>query len=199
MDTLGNRIRTMRMTRSLSQQDLADQIGVSRSAVGNWENDAREPNLEMLNALADVFNVSFHDLVVGYSNAGNVFTPKLKRIPIYESVGAGSGRCADDRVDHYLSTETDADFGVRVDGDSMEPTILKGDTVLASKQEDVDDGQIAVLLFGDDNTAVCKRVIHVPGGVMLVSDNADKYPPRTIRGDEPIRILGRVRQVLREL
>ncbi len=199
MDTLGNKIKTMRMKRNLSQQELANQLGVSRSAVGNWEQDAREPNLKMLNALADIFNVSFHDLVGGYSNVGNVFTPRLKRIPIYESVGAETGRCADDRVDSFLSTETDANFGVRVDGDSMEPTILKGDIALVSKQNDVDDGQIAVLLLGDDDTAVYKRIVHIPGGIMLISDNTDKYPPRTIHGDESIHILGRVRQVVREL
>lgn len=187
------------MKRNLSQQELANQLGVSRSAVGNWEQDAREPNLKMLNALADIFNVSFHDLVGGYSNVGNVFTPRLKRIPIYESVGAETGRCADDRVDSFLSTETDANFGVRVDGDSMEPTILKGDIALVSKQNDVDDGQIAVLLLGDDDTAVYKRIVHIPGGIMLISDNTDKYPPRTIHGDESIHILGRVRQVVREL
>ena len=54
---LGIAIKTMRMSRRLSQNELAERIGVSRSAVSMWENGEREPNFDMIEALADVFNV----------------------------------------------------------------------------------------------------------------------------------------------
>ena len=57
MSTLGERIRTMRLSRGLNQVDLAKMVGVSRSTVTMWETDQRRPALEMFDALADVFNV----------------------------------------------------------------------------------------------------------------------------------------------
>ena len=51
------RLRTMRMARNLTQGDLGKRIGVSASAVGMYEQGRREPSFEILEALADVFNV----------------------------------------------------------------------------------------------------------------------------------------------
>jgi transcriptional regulator with XRE-family HTH domain len=51
------RIKTMRMSREMTQSELAEALGVSVSAVGMWESGKREPNFDMLEAMADVFNV----------------------------------------------------------------------------------------------------------------------------------------------
>ena len=57
MSTMGLRIKTMRMSRGMSRADLAKAVGASVSAVSMWENDSRRPKHEMLEALADAFNV----------------------------------------------------------------------------------------------------------------------------------------------
>ena len=57
MSTVGTRIKTMRLSRGLSQSELAEKVGASRSAITMWETDARRPSLDMFDALADVFNV----------------------------------------------------------------------------------------------------------------------------------------------
>lgn len=57
MSTVGTRIKTMRLSRGLSQSELADKIGASRSAITMWETDSRRPSLDMFDALADEFNV----------------------------------------------------------------------------------------------------------------------------------------------
>ena len=57
MSTIGSRIKTMRMSRGLSRPELARRIGISVSAISMWENDARRPTFEMMDALADEFNV----------------------------------------------------------------------------------------------------------------------------------------------
>lgn len=56
-EDIGLKIKTMRMSRGMTQQDLADAVGVSRSAISMWESGSNEPNFEALEALADVFNV----------------------------------------------------------------------------------------------------------------------------------------------
>ena len=54
---LGLTIRTMRESRNMSQVDLAIAIGKKPSAVSNYERGYREPDLDTLEAIADVFNV----------------------------------------------------------------------------------------------------------------------------------------------
>jgi len=63
MANIGKTIRTMRMSRGMSQAELAVRIGKKRSAVGNYENGTREPDLDTIEALADAFNVSMTDLL----------------------------------------------------------------------------------------------------------------------------------------
>lgn len=55
--TIGEKIKTGRLSRKMTQADLAKALGVSPSAVGMWEQDRREPDLDTIEALADVFNV----------------------------------------------------------------------------------------------------------------------------------------------
>lgn len=55
--SIATRIQTMRMSRGISQTDLAKKIGVSRSTIAMWEIGSRVPNWDMVEALADVFNV----------------------------------------------------------------------------------------------------------------------------------------------
>lgn len=55
---LGNNIHFFRMTFSMSQQDLADRIGVARSTVSQWEGDYGYPRMGNLRKLAFVFRVS---------------------------------------------------------------------------------------------------------------------------------------------
>ena len=54
---LGQRIQIGRLSRGLTQADLASQIGVATSTVGMWEIGRREPSLEMLEAISDIYNV----------------------------------------------------------------------------------------------------------------------------------------------
>lgn len=51
------RLRLLRMRKNLSQQQLADKLGISNSTVSMYERGERQPNLEMLEAIGDFFNV----------------------------------------------------------------------------------------------------------------------------------------------
>ena len=53
----------LRRKAGLSQEELADRIGVSRQAVGKWENAAAVPELDKLIALSEVFGVGVGELL----------------------------------------------------------------------------------------------------------------------------------------
>lgn len=55
---LNERIRELRLSRNMSQVDLAKRLSVSKQSVSNWENDNIQPSIEMLIKLANVFSVS---------------------------------------------------------------------------------------------------------------------------------------------
>lgn len=62
---MGENIVRLRAAKGLSQEVLADQLGVSRQSVSKWETDASVPELEKLVKLSEVFSVSLGELVKG--------------------------------------------------------------------------------------------------------------------------------------
>ena len=98
---------------------------------------------------------------------------------------------ADEQLETAFCDESlSCDFALRVRGDSMTGArIHDGDIVFIRSQEDVDDGDIAVVLLNDE--ATLKRVYHIPNGLTLLSENP-KYPPMvfTWPDHDSIRILG---------
>ena len=55
--TLGQNLQAARKAKGLSQETLAEQIGVSRQALGKWEKDTALPGLDNLQAAAQVLGV----------------------------------------------------------------------------------------------------------------------------------------------
>lgn len=58
MTTLGSKLSALRRARGLSQEQLAEAIGVSRQAVSKWELDAAAPEIDKIKALADFYGVT---------------------------------------------------------------------------------------------------------------------------------------------
>lgn len=63
IDLLGDRLRYFRNARSLLQQQVAEQLGVRRATVSQWERGAAEPPLRRLVALAALYAIKLDDLV----------------------------------------------------------------------------------------------------------------------------------------
>ena len=61
--TLGEKIQALRTDIGLSQEDLAERLGVSRQAVSKWESGASDPSTSNLLALAKLYGVSAEDLL----------------------------------------------------------------------------------------------------------------------------------------
>ena len=85
MKIYANRIKQLRNSRKMSQEEFATKIGVSRSTVGMYETGKREPDLETCEAIADFFNVDM-DYLLGKSQVANQAlslieksTPQTKR------------------------------------------------------------------------------------------------------------------------
>jgi AbrB family looped-hinge helix DNA binding protein len=74
-------LRYLRNRTSMSQEEVAEKIGVSRQAVAKWENEDSLPDIINCDALADLFGVSLNDLVrYDPEREGMPIPPKDKHI-----------------------------------------------------------------------------------------------------------------------
>ena len=176
----------------------ARALNVSPSVLSQWLNGVRTPTLAAIGPVLDALGaeVSFSekdDPLQDY-----VLVPKVKAI-----AGAGASFVVDDRTTglyafrrEFLRREhiNTADLVMMmVMGDSMEPLIREGDTVLVDQTDrDPIDGKIFVLRIED--ALMVKRMQKIPGGWRVLSDNAERgfYD---MRGEEleMMQIFGRVR------
>lgn len=58
-----NNLKIFRKKSGLTQEQIAEKIGVSRQAIAKWENGDAMPDVENIIALADIFDVSIDSLV----------------------------------------------------------------------------------------------------------------------------------------
>ena len=80
--------------------------------------------------------------------------------------------------------------------ESMEPTIANGSQVVAYEQPDAENGQIAVVLLENENTATIKRIKKTKTNVILISDNSE-YDSIILNKDKRGRILGIVKMEMK--
>lgn len=62
---IADRIQNLRKSRGISQEELADKIGVSRQAVSKWESEQSSPDIEKIILLSDYFDVTTDYLLKG--------------------------------------------------------------------------------------------------------------------------------------
>lgn len=61
--TFGEKLKKLRTDRGLTQDELAEKIFVTRTAVSKWESDRGYPNIESLKAIARFFSVTVDELL----------------------------------------------------------------------------------------------------------------------------------------
>lgn len=82
-ENIGSRIARLRKEKHLSQETLAEKMGVSAQAVSKWENDQSCPDISLLPTLAKALDVSVDELLTGHSNHVELL-PQNKRKPLEE-------------------------------------------------------------------------------------------------------------------
>ncbi|MDD6988806.1 helix-turn-helix domain-containing protein [Ruminococcus sp.] len=78
--TFSEKLKSIRKKAGMSQEKLAEKIGVSRQAITKWETDAGIPDIDNMMALSSLFNISLDELL------SNEKTEKKQTDYLYESV-----------------------------------------------------------------------------------------------------------------
>jgi len=74
-ETIGSRIAKFRKGKNLTQEELANQVGVSSQAVSKWENDASCPDISLLPQLCKVLGITTDELLTGKND-------EVKLVPV---------------------------------------------------------------------------------------------------------------------
>ena len=77
--TIGENIRTYRKAMNLTQEQLAEVLGVTVGAVSKWESDRSNPEIGMLPVLAELFGISV-DALLGCHLSGKSIEQILESI-----------------------------------------------------------------------------------------------------------------------
>ena len=65
MTKLGDKIKTARKAQKITQQQLADRLGVHRSTVANYELTRRKPSITEIKAIASILHIDVNYLLEG--------------------------------------------------------------------------------------------------------------------------------------
>ena len=91
---IANKLQQLRKDKGYSQEELAEQLGVSRQAVSKWERAEASPDTDNLIALSKIYNVSLDELL-GINNKKEETIdeeieeneePKNKAVDIFENI-----------------------------------------------------------------------------------------------------------------
>lgn len=189
-------IKQRRKELGLTQQDIADVVGVSKPTVNRWENGGIDNiGSRKLSKLAKALKTTAEHLIAPdiVENA----IPYTQGLPVrvVGTVKCGYGSVAFEDFDGFEYADVkcpDEYIYLKVKGDSMEPRICDGDLALVHLQPDVECGELGVIIInGDEGTL--KKIIKQNGSLILQAFNP-AYLPKIISGEQlnETRIVGKV-------
>lgn len=119
------------------------------------------------------------------------FRRNIRLFDIPDSAGSGSFLDGDNYTVLEVGEEVpaEADFGIRISGDSMDPQFINGQIVWVQQQETLLTGDIGIFYL--NGNAYCKKLKDDTDGLFLVSLNT-KYAPIKIKETDNLKIFGKV-------
>jgi repressor LexA len=196
---VGDYIKELRKKHKLTQVELANKLNVAPTSISAWEGNKNRPLIDKIVLLSEIFEVpvaNFFEEMFAEAEA----VSELIDLPIVGKIACGNGQLAYEEIEGYEPTPRSwlnggEYFYLRAKGDSMvNARINEGDLLLIRKQEEVEEGEIAAVMIGDD--AVLKRVYRQGSSLILQSENP-KYPPIICEagGEHVARIIGKLKMV----
>ena len=115
---VGNRLCELRKSRKLSQEQLAEKIGVSRQAVSKWERAEAAPDTDNLIALAEIYDVSIDEILTGKARTPKCNDSNDDSEETSESVPKSEEEEACKTEDNYRKSGVSFKNGINVNDDN---------------------------------------------------------------------------------
>lgn len=201
-------LKYLREKRGLSQNKLAEKIGVNQTTIARWEDDNRIPTIDNAVDVASALNVPLTDLIgkdLRFDNAEVIdVNSNIIKIPVYGTIKAGTPIESQTDIIDYVDiprswTKGGKEFyGLKVSGDSMFPKYQDEDIVIFEKTNDTtlyNGKDCAVMINGTESTF--KKVLLNDQGIVLQAYNMAYGIKMFSKEDvinKPIKIVGVARE-----
>lgn len=164
-------IKNKRDELNLSLRDLSSKTGISSSTLQRYETMETNMPIDKFQIICDVLGLEADKLLSNknYSsqeksnlNIDTINTDYIM-IPLYESISAGYGASNSEFIEMIpvfgLKKNGTTYFAVKVEGDSMEPKIPNGSTIIIKKDIQIESGEIGAFNLNDENFVKQKKVV----------------------------------------
>lgn len=204
-----DRIRNRRKELKMTQDELAKLTGYNdRSSIAKIEAKKADLSQSKIIAFAEALKVSTSYLMDGEvkeieekSNINmNDIETDFMMIPLYESISAGYGASNSEFIEMIpvfgLKKNGTTYFAVKVEGDSMEPKIPNGSTIIIKKDIAVENGEIGAFCLNEENFVKQKKTIK--DKLVLHSFNL-AYDDKVVNEYDEFKEYGKVVKVMIDL
>lgn len=154
--TIGERIRTIRKAKGLTQKDLAILSGTSEITVRQYETGKRQPRIEQLILIADALGVSSGELI------GEDYSPydkfeEIKRILRYAGISYESSNIFDDYYIWPSDSENPQRERIELNFSDLSEIVLEIQQESEIAKQDFLKRALYTKLFGEDRYTAQKR------------------------------------------
>lgn len=195
--------------RNISQGELCKRTGIPKSAMSQYMSGKFKPKQTRTFLIAEALRVN-ESWLMGFEQEPMEKKPlpknliplkKIRFVPILGQIACGEPILAEQNVESTIMLPEDvkADFALRCKGDSMiDANIQDGDIVFMKIMPEVENGEIAAVVVGDE--ATLKKVYHQNNTLTLMPANSS-YEPLVYSKEEinDIRICGKAVAILRHI
>jgi repressor LexA len=203
--SVSTNIKRLRLAAGLTQEQLADKLGITRSTITQWETGWSQPRMGMAEQLAQSFNIPLSELVTDFecdlpNGAIGLKPVETVAFPVYGRIAAGTPIEMLEIIE-----EVQAPIGKRerhpysyfllVEGDSMNNEVLDGSYVLIDPESEPHNGDTVAINVNGYDAAL--KVYHKTANSIILSPNSTNPEHKDLVIDETnpdapnLRILGK--------
>ena len=197
-----DRLVKLRKELSLTQEEFAQKIGYTRTAISAWEIGRNEPSNADTVKIADFFNVST-DFLLGKTDVRNNNIDNNEKhfymCPVYGQISAGQPNWAEECIEGRLPLDyemmnivnPEEHFFLRVNGESMNKIVKNGAFALIHKQDIVENGEIAVVLVNGYDATLKKFTQQGDLIILEPQSNDETFKTQVYDNNTTVKILGK--------